>query len=148
MSDYILTLSLGLVVSLILYDRLWIAAGGVVVPGYTAYLLDKPVLLVTSLAAGFAAYLMLAGLGRYSILYGRRRFVIAILMGLLANLVVLHALRYAVGKPIAIPGFGYVMPGLLASWLDKQGIVATSSVLTIATVATGLIVMFLKSVGV
>ncbi len=147
MNEYVLTLSLGLIVSLILYDGLWIAAGGMVVPGYAAYMLGNPLLLAISLAAGFVAFLLLSGMSRFAIFFGRRRFVTAILLGMAANFLVVHGLIFITKKPIAVPDFGYVVPGLLATWLDKQGIIATASALTIATVATALLVMFLKSMG-
>lgn len=148
MNEYILTLSLGLLVSLILYDVLSIAAGGIVVPGYTAYMLHQPLLLAISLVAGLLAYVGLTGIGKFTILYGRRRFVLAILLGVIANFLVMRLFSVAMGRPAMIPDFGFVVPGLLATWLDKQGIVATTSVLCIATAATGLIVMFLRSWGV
>jgi len=148
MNEYILTLSLGLLVSLILYDVLSIAAGGIVVPGYTAYMLHQPLLLAVSLVAGLLAYLALTGIGRYTILYGRRRFILAVLLGVIANFLILRVFSVAMGTPAIIPDFGFVVPGLLATWLDKQGIIATTSVLCIATAATGLMVMFLRSVGV
>lgn len=148
MSQYALTLSIGLIISLGLYDGLGIAAGGLVVPGYTAYALGQPLLLLTVIIAGLLAYLLLMGIGSFTILYGRRRFVLAVLLGLLANCVTLIAINKITGKSLFTPDFGYVVPGLLATWLDKQGIISTFSVLTIATVGTGLVVMFLQALGV
>jgi poly-gamma-glutamate biosynthesis protein PgsC/CapC len=141
-------MALGLVISLILYDVLSIGAGGFVVPGYMAFALHRPQLIVTTVLAGLLAALLLHGIGRYTILYGRRRFVLAILLGLIASFGSVYVISLVSGKTVGMPQFGHIVPGLLATWMDRQGPVVTISGLVIATAATALAVMFLQSCGV
>lgn len=148
MDNYALTLSIGLLISLALYDWLGVSPGGMVVAGYMAYVLREPWLLTATLVAGLLTYLVLAGIGKFTILFGRRRFAVSVLIGLTVNLGVIHLISLITGIPLVFQGFGYVVPGLLALWFDKQGLIWTLSTLTIATTGTSLSVMFLRSIGV
>lgn len=148
MNSYALTLSLGLLTSLLLSDTLQITAGGIIVPGYIAYVLDKPVLLAMTIGTGLLTYLLLIGIGRVTILYGRRLFVAALLIGFFCAMIVQLIHRHYF--PNQAPGqeYGWVVPGLLALWLYRQGALVTFSALIIAVVTTALAVRCLQLAGV
>jgi hypothetical protein len=75
------------------------------------------------------------------IIYGRRRTALMILVGYLIGC----AARWVTAHAAAgTPGFdviGYVIPGLLALWLERQGIVETLSSLLTASVIVRLILV-------
>lgn len=136
-----LAVGLGLVVSLLFSEFLGIAAGGLVVPGYVALFLDRPASVALTLVVGLITYALVHALSKVSIIYGRRRTVLMILVGYILG----AALRYGLG---GTPGFwqgdfeyfviGYIVPGLIAIWIDRQGLIETFSTLLTAAVVVRL----------
>jgi len=119
-----------------------------VVPGYVAYALDKPLLLGITLANGMISYALLALISRSVIVFGRRLFVMAMLIGFIVNFASMHLLSSHLAKDVFSHEYGWVIPGLLALWLQRQGMLVTLSALAVAALTTALIVMFLGSLGV
>ena len=145
MEDLIITsIGLGLVVSLAFSEVLGIAAGGMVVPGYFALYLDQPIMIATTLLLAYATYAIVHALSSFMIIYGRRRTVLMIITAFLLGAL----LRHFGQVPIANSGLdikvvGYIIPGLIAIWIDRQGLIETLSALTIASVVVrlGLIII-------
>ncbi len=140
-----LSIGLGLVVSLLLAETLGVASAGLVVPGYVALYLMRPAYLATTLAATLVTYAALRGLSSVVILYGRRRTALAILIGYLVGasfgyLASRHLPGIDAGDSAVI---GYVIPGLVALWMDRQGIVETLSALAVTSVAVRLLLLLL-----
>ena len=132
----------GLVVSFIFAETIGLAAGGLVVPGYIAMYLDKPSMILGTIVVAFASFALLKIIAKMTILYGRRRLILAILFGFLGSVL----LRQMLSTSLLFSQFlaiGYVIPGLLAYWMDKQGIVDTLSTLFIAGTVIRLIVILL-----
>lgn len=140
MEDLIITsIGLGLLVSLVFSEVLGIAAGGMVVPGYFALYLDQPAMILTTLMVAYVTYAIVHSLSSFMIIYGRRRTVLMIITAFLLG----AALRHFGQVPIADTGLdikvvGYIIPGLIAIWIDRQGLVETLSALTIASVVVRL----------
>ncbi len=141
----ILFIGIGLVVSLLYSEVFGVAPGGIIVPGYLALAIQDPVIISLTLAVGLLTFFVVRVLATIAIIYGRRRTVLAILMGFLLNSLVRTVL--GVGTPVGpfqIDVVGYIIPGLLAIWMDRQGLVITlTSALTasIVTRLAGLIVL-------
>jgi poly-gamma-glutamate biosynthesis protein PgsC/CapC len=135
--DSIVTLSIGigLVVSLFSSEMLGLTAGGMVVPGYIALYLDRPLVIVFTLAVSYLTYFIVHSLSAVTIIYGRRRTVLMILVGF-----ALGALIRSFGSlelPMAtidLTIIGYIIPGLIAIWIDRQGLVESFSALITASV--------------
>lgn len=141
-----ISIGVGLVVSLFLSEVLGMAGAGLVVPGYLALNLTDPLRVLATLAAGMAAYLIVKGLGTLLIIFGRRRTVLMILVGYLMGMLA----RYLLGAPAGGEGadyavIGYIVPGLIAVWLDRRGVVESLSSLITASVAVRLILILLFS---
>jgi gamma-polyglutamate biosynthesis protein CapC len=140
MEDLIITsIGLGLLVSLVFSEVLGIAAGGMVVPGYFALYLDQPAMILTTLMVAYVTYAIVHSLSSFMIIYGRRRTVLMIITAFLLG----AALRHFGQVPISDTGLdikvvGYIIPGLIAIWIDRQGLVETLSALTIASVVVRL----------
>lgn len=141
----ILFIGIGLVVSLLYSEVFGVAPGGIIVPGYLALAIQDPVIITLTLAVGLLAFFVVRVLSTIAIIYGRRRTVLAILIGFLLNSLVREVL--GVGTPVGpfhVDVVGYIIPGLLAIWMDRQGAVITlTSALTasIITRLAGLIVL-------
>ncbi len=136
-----LAVGIGLAISLLFTEMFGVAAGGMIVPGYLALNLTRPIDVVLTIAAGFVTFAIVHTLSSFMIIYGRRRTVLMILVGYLMGVF----LRWAVGG-IQFGGteltvIGFIIPGLIAIWLDRQGIVETISALVTAAVAVRLILI-------
>jgi poly-gamma-glutamate biosynthesis protein PgsC/CapC len=134
-------ISTGLVTSLLLSELIGLSAGGLITPAYLALLVDQPWRLAgTALAAllAFAGYRLLS---RYLILFGRRRFVAMILLGVTAKwLVEAAAPALAATLFASVGAIGYVIPGLIANDFERQGILPTVAMVSAATVLAALVV--------
>ncbi|OQX68733.1 MAG: poly-gamma-glutamate biosynthesis protein PgsC [Sorangiineae bacterium NIC37A_2] len=126
-----ISIGIGLVVSLALAELASIGAAGMVVPGYVALALDRPKSLFVLLIASLLAYGALRLFGSFLVLYGRRRTALAVLFGYLAGALATH-LASLQGDPAELT-VGYIIPGLIAIWMDRQGVLLTLSSITICS---------------
>lgn len=135
-------IGLGLIVSLLFTEAFGLAAGGMIVPGYFALNFNRPLDILLTLTVALAAYLVVNQVSKVAIIYGRRRIVLMLLTGFVIGHVVrvLLALPAVTGHESAAAGatvavIGYIVPGLIALWFDRQGLFETlGTVLTASAV--------------
>lgn len=135
----VLYIAIGLVVSLLYSEVFGLAPGGIIVPGYLALRISDPVVVLLTLGVSLLTFFVVRVLATVMIIYGRRRTVLMILIGFLLGSLV--RVGFGAGTPIGpfeIDVIGYIIPGLLAIWMDRQGIVATASSAVTASVLTRL----------
>jgi gamma-polyglutamate biosynthesis protein CapC len=130
-------IGLGLVVSLVFSEMLGLAAGGLVVPGYIALYLDQPMRIVATTLAALVTFSVVKGLGRVILLYGRRTMVFCVLAGFLFGYLTRYLLIFnetlALGVDAAVlQSIGYIIPGLMAYWMMRQGIFETLCTMLVA----------------
>jgi poly-gamma-glutamate biosynthesis protein PgsC/CapC len=117
-------LVVGVVTSVLFYERVQLTTGGAIVPSYLALALPQPLFVLTTVAAGYATYVAVHhGVARRVILYGRRRFEIEVLVGLvLVMALTLAAERFATVDPalLGLAGIGFLVPGVLAHDMARQ----------------------------
>jgi len=141
----ILYIGIGLVVSLLYAEIFGVAPGGIIVPGYLALGIYDPVTVSLTLGVSLLTFFIVRVLTTVMIIYGRRRTVLMLLVSFLLGSLVRAGL--GVGTPVGpfeIDVIGYIVPGLIAIWMDRQGlIVTTSSALTagVVTRLTGLLLL-------
>lgn len=136
-------IGIGLAVSLLFSELFGLAAGGMVVPGYIALSLSNPIDVVLTLLTGFLTFAIVHALASIAIVYGRRRTVLMILVGF-----ILGAITRAVAGGV-LPEeagseqtvIGYIIPGLIGIWIDRQGAAETFSTLLIAAVVVRLVLL-------
>ena len=138
-------IGLGLVISLIFSESLGLAAGGMVVPGYIALYIHKPFLVVGTVIASLLTLGTLKLLTNYILIYGRRRIVFSIILGFLfgwmaKNLFILSFPAYTV----ELASIGYIIPGLIANWMERQGAVKTLCIMIVTAVMVRLLLMILS----
>jgi poly-gamma-glutamate biosynthesis protein PgsC/CapC len=135
-------IGIGMVLSLFLTETLGVTAGGIIVPGYIAMNLENPERLVVTFGISIITFLLIKLLSRYIMVYGKRRLVLALLIGFLLgyltrsenNLVSsLTELDFVV--------IGNIIPGLIANWMDRQGVLRTICTVLITAGVTKLIIM-------
>jgi poly-gamma-glutamate biosynthesis protein PgsC/CapC len=136
-----LSVGIGLAISLLFTEMFGIAAGGMIVPGYIALNLTKPLDVGLTVGAGFATWAIVHTLSSFTIVYGRRRTVLMILIGYLVGML----LRWSAGVygqgSVDLTVIGFIIPGLIALWLDRQGVIETIAALITASVVVRLILV-------
>ena len=137
-------IGLGLVISLLFSETLGLAAGGMVVPGYLALMIHEPLRIIGTVAVALATYGALKLLSRYTLIFGRRRIVVAVLIGFVLGAVSRDVLIFkSHGSEIDARTIGYVIPGLIANWMERQGVLQTACVMTTTAVLVRLLLMLL-----
>ena len=137
---------IGMVLSLFLTETIGIAAGGIVVPGYIALVLHNPLQVIATICAGIVTFLIIKLLSVHIILYGRRLLISSILVGYIIAYVIRISPPIAVDTlSINIQTVGYVIPGLIAYWIQRQGIIPTLSAMIIVSSLVRLIIIIIHN---
>lgn len=122
---------LGILVSIIFYEWTEISPGGVIVPGYIALFLDNPKRIVTTVMLSILTYATVRLLSKYIVIYGRRKFSVFIIVSFLIRFIIgnfLGVLDFPISTALII---GYLIPGIIALDMDRQGIIKTLSAMFI-----------------
>ena len=139
------SVGLGLVLSLVFSETLGLAAGGMVVPGYIALMIHDPGRLIGTILVALATYGAVKLLSSVAFIYGRRRIVFTILIGFVLGLVSRDLLVFDIaGMNIELHTIGLIIPGLIANWIERQGVISTLSMMIIAAVFIRLLLMILS----
>lgn len=150
----------GLLFTLLLSEAFGIAAGGLVVPGYMALKLLQPVSFGLTVAVALATFAVVRSLSAYAVIYGRRMTALTILTGYVLGAVVELGLgggiaveaQETLGRGLAEVGeedletgrgevvflelgvIGFIIPGLIALWFHRQGVLQTLAGLLVTSV--------------
>jgi len=135
-SEYVLVI--GAVISLLMTELVGVSAGGVIVPGYVALFLDSPLRLAATALDAAIAFIAVRLLGRYAILFGRRRYASFLLAGFLARFAMERVLPGIAPAAPVLQAIGWLVPGILAADADKQGPLRSLLALAAAAIATRL----------
>lgn len=137
-------IGIGLVVSLVFSETMGLAAGGMVVPGYIALNLTDPLRVLMTMVLGVATWLVVMLLSNFTILFGRRRTVVIILVGFLLGSLFRNFMVFDLGdETIQLGAIGFIIPGLVGMWIDRQGVVETSATLVASGVLVKLILILI-----
>jgi len=131
----------GLVVGFIYYEMVGITPGGVVAPAYFAMFITQPLKIVITIAIALIVWQIIKLLSSYFIIFGRRRLLLALLIGFCLKLLVMSWLQPMNIMQLDLQSIGYIIPGLIANELGRQSFVATISSIGIVTIITYLIVL-------
>ena len=137
-----ISIGLGIVLSLILSETLGVTAGGIIVPGYIALYIHDPFKVFITFAVAILVWLIIQILGKYMFLYGKRRIVLALILGFFFGYVSRNYI-YLSDEIGSLAVIGNIIPGLIANWMDRQGIIRTLSVVLLTAVMVKLAVILL-----
>lgn len=144
-----LSVGLGLAVSLLFTELFGLKAGGMIVPGYMALNIIHPVPIVLTLLTALAAFGIVRGLSSVLNIFGRRRKALIVLVAF-----ILGAIGHSLFANISVGSnpsdaynvVGFLTPGLIASSLEKQGIVETfATIFTVSIVVRLLLILCIGS---
>jgi poly-gamma-glutamate biosynthesis protein PgsC/CapC len=137
-----ISIGLGIILSLILSEALGVTAGGIIVPGYISLFLHQPIQVISTFLVAILVWLIIRGLSKVMFLYGKRRIVLALILGFFFGY--LSRTMYIDTENIkSLAVIGNIIPGLIANWMDRQGVVRTLSVVLLTAVIVKLLVMIL-----
>jgi len=137
-------IGLGLLISLVFSEALGVTAGGMVVPGYVALMLDRPLTILWTIVTSIITLLTLNLLSNLMFIYGKRRFVLTILIGFIYGELSRRLLVFTLPKfTVELQVVGYIIPGLIANWMERQGIIPTICVMIVTAVFVRLILILL-----
>jgi len=140
-----LSVGLGLALSLGFAEWFGLAAGGLVVPGYIALFWNQPLKIVGTIVIAMAAFGTVKVIASYTLLYGRRKLVLTVLIGFIYAWI----FRYIIaGGNLEFATYmdpiGFIIPGLVGYWMDRQGILDTLSTMVIASVIVRLLLILFR----
>ena len=138
-------IGIGIIVSFGFYEIVGLSPGGIVVPGYIALFLDQPIRILVTLLVALLTYFITSKLSNYIILYGRRRFLAMILIGFLLKWLIEEIIITIPISGIELRSIGYIIPGLIANEMRRQGIMPTIySLVTVSIIVRLILLLFLK----
>ena len=157
-----LAIGVGMCLSLFLTETLGVTAGGVIVPGYIALFLHEPIQIIVTFSISLLVLFILRILSNFMFIYGKRRLVLCLLLGFFFGYLskiyfdfeILNAFINSDSEIVnfdikwlqeyGLISIGNIIPGLIASWMDRQGTVRTISVIMIIAVLTRLIIILIS----
>jgi poly-gamma-glutamate biosynthesis protein PgsC/CapC len=130
-----------MLVSFFMSETIALAAGGIVVPGYIALLLHEPFRVLATILIAVVVFLIIKVMGRWMLLYGRRQLVLGVLLGYVIGYATKLMPPIHFGQmTLDLATIGFVIPGLIAYWMSRQGMIETISTLLIAGVLVRLVI--------
>lgn len=141
-----LSILIGVVVSLLVYNRYGVTTGGTVVPGYLALFVLQPTQIVSTLALATATYMVVhKQLRPRFMLWGRKLFESEILVALFLQMLWVAGLMLLTPHAPQLSllyGIGFLLPGIIAHDMGRQGAENT----IFATVACAITVFSLVTI--
>jgi poly-gamma-glutamate biosynthesis protein PgsC/CapC len=137
-------LIIGIIIGILFYEKFDLSPGGVITPGYFALFIRYPGRILITLLIAFLVWLILEFLIKRFILYGRRRFLLALLLGFALKLIMEVFVQPNVQLPFDLISIGYIIPGLIANEMVRQKPVKTFISLGIVTFLTFIVLVVLE----
>lgn len=119
----------GVVLGMLFTELTGISPGGLIVPGYIALFWNQPGRLALTAAVALLTALALKLLSRWLLLFGRRRYALFILLGFTLRAGAQLALPQLFPELGGLEAVGWLIPGIIASDVDKQGALKTFAAL-------------------
>lgn len=141
------TVLVGIVLALVFTEIAGILPGGIIVPAALALSMDRPGRVLATVLAACLAAAIYKGLASLFLIYGRRRFVLMLLLGALIGQLWILAWPHLAAPSLDLRVVGWIVPGLLANNLERQKILPTLAALAAVTVLTYFVVRLAGMLG-
>jgi len=135
------SIGLSIILGFLSSEFLGISAGGLISPGYLAFYLEQPLRLLSTMVLAILIFLLIRLLQRFMIIFGRRRFMAAVLLSLAGTWIFEQAFFYVDWLSQDIRIIGYIVPGLIANEMLKQGVAKTIAMVLLAAIVIRLVMM-------
>lgn len=137
------SLLIGLIIGIIFYEIWGLSPGGVITPGYFALFIHQPNRIFVTVIIALIVWGILELLSRNFILYGKRKFLLALLLGFCGKLIIESFIQPLAFVHIDLLSVGYIIPGLMANEISRQNIVKTIAATGIVSVVVYFILLLL-----
>ncbi len=117
---------LSILLSFLSHEFLGLYTGGLISGGYLALYLHQPLRLLSTYLAALAVYFIVKGFSRHLIIFGNRRYMAAILTGLVVHYAFTWLLPMLPPLSQDVRLIGYIIPGLIANDMLRQGVIKTT----------------------
>ena len=141
---------LGIIISIVLDELTDISPGGIIVPGLMVIYVSQWTRMLYTVAIAILAYYIVKLLSARFIIFGKRRFVMLIIVSLALH----FAINFILGlffndlSGLTISVVGYTIAGIIANNIYKQGIKRTVPSLAIVVCLLEIIILVLGQLGV
>lgn len=132
---------IGIIVSWLFYELTGISPGGIVVPGLLVLYIDQLDRLIFTLIISIITVFVIKLISKYTIIYGKRRFVLFIVVSVILNIIISLLLKTMSNQMIVISVVGYILSGIIANEMYKQTIKKTLPALVIVVIFLQMIVI-------
>ena len=137
---------LGIIMSIIFYELTEISPGGLIVPGYIAIYLSQPSKILSTVIISMIILLIGKLLSNYVVLYGRRRFAVMVIIGIVIRFVLnVGFVGVSVVGLSIYSSIGYLIPAIIAQDIEKQGFIKTIASMLIVSSLVYFIDIFMIS---
>jgi len=135
----------GIILGLLFTELTGLSPGGIIVPGYLALFFHQPLEIAFTIAASVGVMLAVKLLSHFFFLFGRRRYALCLLLGLLFKLGIEYIFSGVFIQNLnQIQLIGWLIPGILANDMYKQGIPRT---LLAAVTVAAIVYLFARVIG-
>lgn len=131
---------IGVVISSFFIEFTGFYPGGIVVPVWLSFYIDQPYRLIGTMLISLLCLLVYKVLRKYLFLYGRRRFVIMVLLSASFTLIFRRFLPITVLYPVELQSVGWIIPGLIANTMERQGVLITVAAMYAVSLTIRLVV--------
>ena len=149
MSEFIVALSIGLgmIISLLLTEIIGLTAGGIIVPGWIALHLHNPLSVIITFSIALIVFFIVEITSKFMFIYGKRRLVMSLLLGFIFGLVFNSFISNFLFENYAykIYSIGFIIPGMIANWMSRQGVIRTITIIFISSPIVQLIIIVLTN---
>ncbi len=137
-------IGIGIVIGFLFYEVVGLSPGGIVVPGYLALFIDQPGRITLTVVTALLTYYIVLFLSNHLILYGKRRFLSMVLISFIVKWLIESFLFQLPIVSVEIQSIGYIIPGLLANEMRRQGVCPTLLATAIVTILVRLVLYLLR----
>jgi len=135
---------IGLLVGFLFYELTGYSPGGIITPAYLALTVYDPLKIVMTMAIGVLVYWSIDGLSRRTILYGRRKFLLALLIGVCLKIALDRWVQPIPAMPFDLSSIGYIIPGLIGHEMSRQKVLPTVASIIIVSVIIALVLRLFR----
>lgn len=134
------TMAMSVILGFLSSELLGVATGGLVSAGYLAFFMGTPARVAGTLVISVVIYLVALLLQKWIIIYGRRRFMVVVLLSVIFTWLIEQLTHLGItGTDIRMVGF--IIPGLIANDMLRQGMVKTMAGVSIVAILIRLVML-------
>lgn len=147
-SEIYIALIIGTLLTLMFVEVTGILPSGLIVPGYLALATARePIMLVFIFLISLVTFIIVNyGVGKITILYGKRKFAAMITIAILLKIVIDFFYNNMYTGVVELSAIGTVVPGLIANTIHKQGVIPTVLSTLLLTGFTYGAILFCKTI--